>query len=98
MDSSNQSIVTSSQPDPSAVAVSPSEPNALQEQGTAPDVPPAPQRRDTTSLGSDVVSSLQSLMGTIVIAIFVITFVVQAFQIPSESMERSEEQKSELKS
>lgn len=32
---------------------------------------------------------LQSLAGTIVIAIFVITFVLQAFQIPSESMERT---------
>jgi signal peptidase I len=34
-------------------------------------------------------SSLQSLVGTIVIAIFVICFVVQAFQIPSESMEKT---------
>lgn len=34
-------------------------------------------------------NSLQSLAGTIVIAVFVITFVVQAFQIPSESMERT---------
>jgi signal peptidase I len=33
--------------------------------------------------------SLQSLAGTVVIAIFVITFVVQAFQIPSESMEKT---------
>ena len=33
--------------------------------------------------------SLQSLMGTVVIAIFVITFIVQAFQIPSESMENT---------
>lgn len=33
--------------------------------------------------------SLQSLLGTIVIAIFVITFIVQAFQIPSESMEKT---------
>jgi signal peptidase I len=32
-------------------------------------------------------SSLQSLAGTVVIAVFVITFIVQAFQIPSESME-----------
>jgi signal peptidase I len=32
-------------------------------------------------------SSAQSLAGTVVIAIFVITFIVQAFQIPSESME-----------
>jgi signal peptidase I len=33
--------------------------------------------------------SFQSLAGTIVIAVFVITFVVQAFQIPSESMEKT---------
>jgi signal peptidase I len=33
--------------------------------------------------------SAQSLAGTVVIAIFVITFVVQAFQIPSESMEKT---------
>jgi signal peptidase I len=32
---------------------------------------------------------LQSLACTVVIAIFVITFVVQAFQIPSESMEKT---------
>lgn len=31
--------------------------------------------------------SLQALIGTVVIAIFVVTFIVQAFQIPSESME-----------
>ncbi len=34
-------------------------------------------------------SSLQSLLTTIVIAVFVIAFVVQAFQIPSESMENT---------
>lgn len=34
-------------------------------------------------------SSLQSLMVTVVIAVFVITFIVQAFQIPSESMENT---------
>ncbi len=33
--------------------------------------------------------SLQSLLGTIVIAIFVVTFIIQAFQIPSESMENT---------
>ncbi len=33
--------------------------------------------------------SLQSLASTIVIAVFVITFIVQAFQIPSESMEKT---------
>jgi signal peptidase I len=36
-----------------------------------------------------VSGSLQSLLGTVVIAVFVITFVVQAFQIPSPSMENT---------
>jgi signal peptidase I len=35
------------------------------------------------------ISGLQSLCSTVVIAIFVITFLVQAFQIPSESMENT---------
>lgn len=38
---------------------------------------------------NDWISSLQSLVATVVIAVFVITFVVQAFQIPSESMENT---------
>src|SRR5881296_1334683 len=37
----------------------------------------------------DWTTSLQSLLATVVIAIFVMTFVVQAFQIPSESMENT---------
>jgi signal peptidase I len=37
--------------------------------------------------GAGWLASLQSLTGTVVIAVFVITFIVQAFQIPSESME-----------
>ncbi len=48
-----------------------------------------PQRRVVTTLGADLIGSLQSLMGTVVIAIFVITFIVQAFQIPSESMQNT---------
>jgi signal peptidase I len=60
-----------------------------------PDVPipppaspaPALNRHVATTLGTDLIGSMQSLMGTVVIAIFVITFIVQAFQIPSESME-----------
>jgi signal peptidase I len=32
---------------------------------------------------------LKSLSGTVVIAVFVVTFIVQAFQIPSESMENT---------
>jgi signal peptidase I len=51
--------------------------------GVPPQEPP-PQARDGSKL-----YSLQSLFSTIVIAIFVITFVVQAFQIPSESMEKT---------
>ncbi len=38
---------------------------------------------------SGVTGSIQSLLGTVVIAVFVITFVVQAFQIPSPSMENT---------
>ena len=38
---------------------------------------------------ADGLSSLQSLLSTVVIAVFVITFIVQAFQIPSESMENT---------
>jgi signal peptidase I len=34
-------------------------------------------------------TSLQSLLPTVVIAVFVITYIVQAFQIPSESMENT---------
>ena len=46
-------------------------------------------QRAAATLSADMISSLQSLMGTVVIAIFVITFIVQAFQIPSESMENT---------
>jgi signal peptidase I len=49
----------------------------------------APRVRVVTSFGTDLIGSLQSLLGTVVIAIFVITFIVQAFQIPSESMENT---------
>jgi len=38
---------------------------------------------------TDGLASLQSLLATVVIAVFVITFIVQAFQIPSESMENT---------
>src|ERR1019366_6349272 len=36
---------------------------------------------------TDWTDSAESLLATVVIAVFIITFVVQAFQIPSESME-----------
>jgi signal peptidase I len=87
MDLSNQPVVSPERPliapeepiaPPSAALVSPAS------------VPVAtPRRRVVTNLGTDVISSAQSLLGTVVIAIFVITFVVQAFQIPSGSMENT---------
>ena len=46
----------------------------------------SPKPEVAPTVGADLIGSLQSLLGTIVIAVFVITFVVQAFQIPSESM------------
>jgi signal peptidase I len=90
MDSLNPPIVAPGQPGPPPIAVATAEP------GFAPPESPheelataAPQPQPDGSFAADVVSSVQSLIGTIVIAIFVITFVVQAFQIPSESMENT---------
>jgi signal peptidase I len=39
------------------------------------------------SASGDTIESLQSLIATVVVAVFAITFVIQAFQIPSPSME-----------
>lgn len=50
------------------------------------DSPPRPIIR---TIGGDLISSIESLLGTVVIAVFVITFIVQAFQIPSQSMENT---------
>jgi signal peptidase I len=51
--------------------------------------PPVRVAQKKEHVDSDTLSTLQSLATTIVIAVFVITFVVQAFQIPSESMEKT---------
>jgi signal peptidase I len=90
MDSGNQPTTVPiadatlpSLPEPAAPAPSPASPA-----GPSP-APNGPGRRIVTDFGSDVISSVQSLVGTVVIAIFVITFIVQAFQIPSESMENT---------
>src|SRR6266478_9416796 len=48
-----------------------------------------PSEKKPWSGEADLVGSLQSLLGTVVIAVFVITFIVQAFQIPSESMQNT---------
>jgi signal peptidase I len=91
MDFSNQPTVTPSQPEPTPVVGSSEEslPQEQPELSPGPASAPAVQRRVVSNFGSDVISSMQSLLGTIVIAIFVITFIVQAFQIPSESMENT---------
>ena len=81
MDSSTQPVVSTTPPDVApelAVSTPP-----------APTAPVAPKRQVVIDLSGDLISSVQSLMGTVVIAIFVITFIVQAFQIPSESMENT---------
>jgi signal peptidase I len=50
---------------------------------------PEPSALQPALKREDWPSSIKSLAATIVIAVFVITFVVQAFQIPSESMENT---------
>ena len=66
--------------------------------GMPPGTPDQPASVAATSAGrpvrstaavSDWAGSVQSLLVTVVIAVFVITFAVQAFQIPSESMENT---------
>jgi len=52
-----------------------------------PEPTPAPKRRRPVDSGT--LGTLQSFLGTITIAVFVITFIVQAFTIPSESMEKT---------
>jgi len=90
MDSLNQP--TFSQPEPAAMPVEPVPPPVAippveASVSTAPIV--EQPRTKAGSFTADLISSLQSLMGTVVIAIFVITFIVQAFQIPSQSMQNT---------
>jgi signal peptidase I len=91
MDSSNQPALATPQPAPLPSEIPPpTEIPAPQITSPAPSTqPPAPRRRIVSDFSSDLISSMQSLLGTVVIAIFVITFIVQAFQIPSESMENT---------
>src|SRR5580692_10605700 len=95
MDSLNQPIVSQPEPAPLPSPVDPPvEVDASSEPAVVPSPSPSqpapvPARKVTSSFGSDLIGSLQSLMGTVVIAIFVITFITQAFQIPSESMENT---------
>lgn len=78
-------------PPPSLPEMSTPAPASPEDQTAVPGTEPVPpqRRKIVTGFGSDLISSVQSLAGTVVIAIFVITFIVQAFQIPSESMENT---------
>ena len=71
------------QPEPHVAA--PASPSA---EPATPVTAPAAQA-PTEATGTSILSSLQSLCITVAIAVFVITFVLQAFQIPSESMENT---------
>ena len=53
----------------------------------APELAPAP--RPPTILLPTVGDTLRSLLSMIVVALFILTFIVQPFRIPSESMERT---------
>src|ERR1700757_4532782 len=91
MDSPNQPTLTPSSQDavpiPEEVSAAPVAISPLSDPPREPRL--ARRRVVAADFGGDLTSSLQSLMGTIVIALFVITFVVQAFQIPSESMKNT---------
>ena len=56
---------------------------------SASDVVAVPVQSRSKVSSTDWPTSIQSLLATVVIAVFVITFVIQAFQIPSESMENT---------
>src|SRR5215471_2779265 len=77
---SSEAIAAAIPPEPAVVAGEPI---------TAPAPAIVADRTVSTSFTADLIGSMQSLLGTVVIAIFVITFIVQAFQIPSESMENT---------
>jgi signal peptidase I len=70
-------------------------PEAAPESPSASPLPPAANAAEEGAEkrapreGVGWMTSLQSLAVTVVIAVFVITFLVQAFQIPSESMENT---------
>jgi signal peptidase I len=70
--------------------LSSAEPITVEPQGSPdPAVTPPAARPKQDDAQAGWVASMQSLLATVVIAVFVITFAVQAFQIPSESMENT---------
>jgi signal peptidase I len=91
MESLNQPTV--SQPEPPALPVEAAPSPVPTPPPPETVIPPAPvivaPRSIAVSFVEDLIGSIQSLVGTVVIAIFVITFIVQAFQIPSGSMKNT---------
>jgi signal peptidase I len=88
MTPSEKNVIASPEEAPQAVS-EPLEGKAGEEQrepGPAAQTTPAPQAQPSPRHGETLV---QSLLSIIVIVLFVITFIVQAFQIPSESMENT---------
>jgi len=75
-------------PEPAAAAGPAAAPAPIAEPAAAPEAAPAAVRPGEPA-GASVLGSIQSLCVTVAIAVFVITFVLQAFQIPSESMENT---------
>ncbi len=70
--------------------VEPTQPTATIEAGAEPAEQLPPQARAGKRLvDSGGLGTAQSLLGTVTIAVFVITFIIQAFTIPSESMEKT---------
>jgi signal peptidase I len=61
----------------------------MSETAVEPAVTIDPHKSANERKGSSSLKFLQWLAGVLIIAIFVMTFVVQAFEIPSESMERT---------
>jgi signal peptidase I len=80
-------------PGTQAVPESPSEPLAEQQPDIRLEQPQAPITVKPTGAAGDheigVMAAAQWLLSVIVIATFVMTFIVQAFEIPSDSMERT---------
>ncbi len=72
------------------------DPVSVPEQPTPAPVEAAPELKPThvrvryaNETDSGWMGTIQSLIATVIIAVFVITFIVQAFQIPSESMQNT---------
>jgi signal peptidase I len=83
---SEEQLVNGSDPMPSQTALSEADPVTVPPAPVQHDVRTHPGRRGENEHWLGVI---QWLCGTVVIAIFVITFLTQAFQIPSESMEKT---------